>query len=103
MGNLEIKNLINILSKAKEYNLLYETSNRVLLHETSNRVFGVIEGILLCYGKLKPGGDWNYKEYQVEVTGWFGKKYMETRQQTYRQLMVELLQELINEEIGKLK
>lgn len=94
MGNLEIKNLINILSKAKEYNLLYETSNRV---------FGVIEGVLLCYGKLKPGQNWNYKEYQVEVTGWFGKKYMETRQQTYRQLMVELLQELINEEIEKLK
>lgn len=94
MGNLEIKNLINILSKAKEYNLLYEKSNRV---------FGVIEGVLLCYGKLKPGQNWNYKEYQVEVTGWFGKKYMETRQQTYRQLMVELLQELINEEIEKLK
>lgn len=94
MGNLEIKNLINILSKAKEYNLLYEESNRV---------FGVIEGVLLCYGKLKPGQNWNYKEYQVEVTGWFGKKYMETRQQTYRQLMVELLQELINEEIEKLK
>ena len=94
MGNLEIQNLINILSKAKEYNLLYDKGNRV---------FGVIEGILLCYGKLKPGGDWNFKEYQVEVTGWFGKKYMETRQQTYRQLMVELLQKLINEEIEKLK
>jgi hypothetical protein len=94
MGNLEIKNLINILSKAKEYNLLYETSNRV---------FGVIEGVLLCYGKLKPGQNWNYKEYQVEVTGWFGKKKIETLTQTYRQLMVELLTELIDEEVEKLK
>lgn len=94
MGNLEIQNLVNILSKSKEYNLLYETSNRV---------FGVIEGVLLCYGKLKPGQEWNYKEYQVEVTGWFGKKKIKTWTQTYRQLMVELLTELIDEEVEKLK
>jgi hypothetical protein len=94
MGNLEIKNLINILSKAKEYRL--DT-------DATGRVFGAIEGILLCYGKLKPGVDWGFKEYQVEVTGWFGKKTIETRQQTYRQLMVELFQELINEEVEKLK
>jgi hypothetical protein len=94
MGNLEIKNLVNILSKAKEYNLLYDKGNRV---------FGCIEGILLCYGKLKPGGEWGFKEYQVEVTGWFGKKKIETWTQTYRQLMVELLTELIDEEVEKLK
>ena len=94
MGNLEIKNLINILSKAKEYRL--DT-------DATGRVFGAIEGILLCYGKLKPGVDWGFKEYQVEVTGWFGKKKIETWTQTYRQLMVELLTELIDEEVEKLK
>jgi hypothetical protein len=39
----------------------------------------------------------------VEVTGWFGKKKIETWTQTYRQLMVDLLTELINEEVEKLK
>jgi len=94
MGNLEIQNLVNILSKAKEYRL--DTG-------AAGRVFGVIEGILLCYGKLKPGGEWGFKEYQVEVTGLFGRKKIETRTQTYRQLMVELLTELIDEEVEKLK
>lgn len=94
MGNLDVKNLVNILVKAKEYNLKLDKSNRV---------FGVIEGILLCYGKLKPGGEWGFKKIQVEVIGWFGKKRIETREQTYRERMVELFQELINEEIEKLK
>ena len=94
MRNLEVDNLVNILVKAKEYDLTLNTSNRF---------FGGIEGILLCYGKLIPGGEWGFKEYQVEVTGWLGKKTIKTRQQTYRERMVELLHELIDEEIGKLK
>jgi hypothetical protein len=43
------------------------------------------------------------KENLNEFWGWFGKKKIETWTQTYRQLMVELLTELIDEEVEKLK
>ena len=95
MKGITIQAMSNILAVANTSNLFS--------YDDQHRVFGAIEGILLCYGKLTPGKPWKFKEYQVEVTGWFGKKKIETRTQTYRQLMVELLTELIDEEVEKLK
>jgi len=92
MKGIEIKTMVNILSKANTFNLQ---------NDSTSRVFGAIEGILLCYGKLTPGKPWNYKEFDVEVTGWFGKVTIEKREQTYRELMVELLTELIVEQKEK--
>ena len=89
MKGIEVKTMVNILSEANKFNLQ---------NNSTSRVFGAIEGILLCYGKIKPGVNWNFKEYDVEVTGWLGRKSIETRQQTYRELMVELLSELIVEQ-----
>ena len=89
MKGLEIETMVNILSKANTFNLQ---------NDSTSRVFGAIEGILLCYGKLTPGTPWNFKEFDVEVTGWFGKVSIEKREQTYRELMVELLTELIVEQ-----
>ena len=94
MKGISIQAMSNILAEANKFNLL---------NTGTGRVFGAIEGILLCYGKIEPGKPWKFKEYQVEVTGWFGKKKIETWTQTYRQLMVDLLTELINEEVEKLK
>jgi len=94
MKGLSIQAMSNILAEANKFNLL---------NTGTGRTFGAIEGILLCYGKLTPGKPWKFKEYQVEVTGWFGEKKIETWTQTYRQLMVDLLTELINEEVEKLK
>ena len=85
MKGIEIKTMVNILNKANTFNLL---------NDSTSRVFGAIEGILLCYGKLTPGTPWNFKEFDVEVTGWFGKVTIKKREQTYRELMVELLTEL---------
>jgi hypothetical protein len=90
MKGMEVKTMINILSEANKFNLQSGS--------TENRIFGAIEGILLCYGKIKPGVNWDFKEIEVEVTGWFGKVTIEKRQQTYRELMVELLTELIVEQ-----
>ncbi len=95
MKGIEIKTMLNILSEANKKNLLH---NRI---DSESRVFAAIEGILLCYGKLTPGKPWNYKEFDVEVTGWFGKVTIEKREQTYRELMVELLTELIVEQKEK--
>jgi hypothetical protein len=92
MKGLEIKTMVNILSKANTFNLQ---------NDGTSRVFGAIEGILLCYGKIEPGKPWNFKEFDVEVTGWFGKVSIEKREQTYRELMVELLTELIVEQKEK--
>jgi hypothetical protein len=92
MKGLEIKTMVNILNKANTFNLQ---------NDSTSRVFGAIEGILLCYGKLTPGTPWNFKEFDVEVTGWFGKVTIEKREQTYRELMVELLTELIVEQKEK--
>jgi hypothetical protein len=92
MKGIEIKTMVNILSKANTFNLQ---------NDSTSRVFGAIEGILLCYGKIEPGKSWNYKEFDVEVTGWFGKVSIEKREQTYRELMVELLTELIVEQKEK--
>jgi hypothetical protein len=92
MKGIEIKTMVNILNKANTFNLL---------NDSTSRVFGAIEGILLCYGKLTPGTPWNFKEFDVEVTGWFGKVTIEKREQTYRELMVELLTELIVEQKEK--
>ena len=92
MKGLEIETMVNILSKANTFNLQ---------NDSTSRVFGAIEGILLCYGKLTPGTPWNFKEFDVEVTGWFGKVTIEKREQTYRELMVELLTELIVEQKEK--
>mgnify|MGYP000609207513 CR=1 FL=1 len=89
MKGIEVKTMVNILSEANKFNLQ---------NNSTSRVFGAIEGILLCYGKIKPGVNWNFKEYDVEVTGWFGKVTIEKREQTYRELMVELLTELIVEQ-----
>jgi hypothetical protein len=94
MKGLSIQAMSNILAETNKFNL-WNTG--------AGRVFGAIEGILLCYGKLTPGKPWELKEHQVEVTGWFGKKKIETWTQTYRQRMVELLTELIDEEVEKLK
>ncbi len=94
MKGLSIQAMSNILAEANQFDLLYSGTGRT---------FGAIEGILLCYGKLTPGNRVKFKEYQVEVIGWFGQKKIETRQQTYRQLMVDLLTELIDEEVEKLK
>ena len=87
---MEVKTMINILARANKYNLKS--------YDADSRVFGVIEGILLCYGKVTPGTSFNFKEFDVEVTGFFGRKKIEKRQQTYRELMVELLTELIVEQ-----
>ena len=95
MKGMTIQVMSNILAEANKKNLHS--------YNADSRVFGAIEGILLCYGKLTPGKPWKFKEYEVEVTGWFGKKKIETWTQTYRQLMVDLLTELINEEVKKLK
>jgi hypothetical protein len=95
MEGMTIQTMSNILAEANKKNLQS--------YNADSRVFGAIEGILLCYGKLTPGKPWKFKEYEVEVTGWFGKKKIETWTQTYRQLMVELLTELIDEEVEKLK
>ena len=95
MKGMTIQTMSNILAEANKKNLYS--------YDADSRVFGAIEGILLCYGKLTPGKPWKFKEYEVEVTGWFGKKKIETWTQTYRQLMVQMLTELINEEVEKLK
>ena len=95
MEGMTIQTMSNILAEANKKNLQS--------YNADSRVFGAIEGILLCYGKLTPGKPWKFKEYEVEVTGWFGKKKIETWTQTYRQLMVQMLTELINEEVKKLK
>jgi hypothetical protein len=95
MKGITIQAMSNILAEANKKNLQS--------YNPDSRVFGAIEGILLCYGKLTPGKPWKFKEYEVEFTGWFGKKKIKTRTQTYRQLMVELLTELIDEEVNKLK
>ncbi len=95
MKGMTIQVMSNILAEANKKNLQS--------YNADSRVFGAIEGILLCYGKLTPGKPWEFKEYKVEVTGWFGKKKIETWTQTYRQLMVQMLTELINEEVEKLK
>lgn len=92
MKGIEIKTMVNILNKANTFNLQ---------NDSTSRVFGAIEGILLCYGKLTPGTPWNFKEFDVEVTGWFGKVSIKKREQTYRELMVELLTELIVEQKEK--
>ena len=92
MKGIEIKTMLNILNKANGFNLR---------SDGTSRVFGAIEGILLCYGKLTPGTPWNFKEFDVEVTGWFGKVTIKKREQTYRELMVELLTELIVEQKEK--
>ena len=94
MKGIAVKTMINILNKANTFNLQ---------NDSTSRVFGAIEGILLCYGKLTPGGDWNFKEFDVEVTGWFGKVTIKKREQTYRELMVELLSELIVEQTNSNK
>ena len=92
MKGIEIKTMLNILNKANGFNLR---------SDGTSRLFGAIEGILLCYGKIEPGKTWNFKEIDVEVTGWFGKVTIEKREQTYRELMVELLTELIVEQKEK--
>ena len=89
MKGIEVKTMINILNKASTFNALYVGPSRI---------FGAIEGILLCYGKLTPGAPWKFKEFDVEVTGWFGKVTIKKREQTYQELMVELLTELIVEQ-----
>jgi len=95
MKGLSIQTMSNILAEANKKNLKS--------YNTDSRVFGAIEGILLCYGKLTPGVTVDFKEYDVEVTGWFGRKKIEKRQQTYRELMVELLKQLIDDEVKKLE
>lgn len=95
MKGLSIQTMSNILAEANKKNLKS--------YNPDSRVFGAIEGILLCYGKLTPGVTVDFKEYDVEVTGWFGRKKIEKRQQTYRELMVELLKQLIDDEVKKLE
>jgi hypothetical protein len=92
MKGIEIKTMVNILNKANTFNLQ---------NDRTSRVFGAIEGILLCYGKITPGTPWRFKEFDVEVTGWLGKVTIKKREQTYRELMVELLTELIVEQKEK--
>ena len=94
MKGIEVKTMINILNKASTFNLR---------NDSTSRVFGAIEGILLCYGKLTPGAPWNFKEFDVEVIGWFGKVTIKKREQTTRELMVELLTELIVEQTNSNK
>jgi hypothetical protein len=93
MNGITIQMMVNILAEANKKNLYS--------YDTDSRVFGAIEGILLCYGRLTPQKPFEFKEYKIEFTGWLGKKKTEIRQQTYRQLMVELLTELIDEEVNK--
>ena len=95
MKGLSIQAMSNILARANKYGLKS--------YDAESRVFGAIEGILLCYGKLTPGVTVDFREYDVEVKGWFGRKKIEKRRQTYRELMVELLTQLIDEEVKKLE
>lgn len=63
----------------------------------SIRALGVMEGILLNEGKLTPGEPFNYKDIIEIKKGWFGPTKEKKRKQSYAELILEKINDLINE------
>ena len=84
-------------------NMLEEVKNGVANTLKDARHLGAIEAILRIDGKLYEhlnGKEFIKKdiEYQMKKYGLFGPIVTKVRKQTYRELMIELFEELINEQ-----
>jgi len=89
------QNILEFYKKNDSYSkTAWSTGN--YSHHKCIRSLGVMEGILLSYGMLIPGQTFDFKMVDVIEWGWFGKKHIVTRKQTYSEFIVELFEELIN-------
>jgi hypothetical protein len=60
------------------------------------RAAGVLEGILYTLGEVLPSETFEFKQIEYIEIGWLGRKRVKTRRQTYIELMVERIEEIIN-------
>jgi hypothetical protein len=63
------------------------------------RAGGFLEGILFALDELEEGKDFIFKEIEYEEIGWFGKKTIKTRKQTYLEFIVEKYENLLKSKI----
>jgi hypothetical protein len=84
----------NLVSTMKNINAIREDPKR------TNEIFraaGFLEGILYTTGRLVPGKQLVFKNITYVEIGWIGQKRIKTREQTYMELMVEMMEEFIKE------
>lgn len=60
------------------------------------RAAGFLEGILFAFNQLEERNDFIFKEIEYEEIGWFGKKLIKTRKQTYVEYIIEKFENFIN-------
>ena len=53
------------------------------------RASGFLEGILFAFNELEEGKDFIFKDIEYEEIGWFGRKTIKTRKQTYSEFIIE--------------
>jgi CxxC motif-containing protein len=71
-------------------------SEKILRERMKYFVLQDFRGILYTTGRLVPGKQLVFKKIYVEI-GWIGQKRIKTREQTYMELMVEMMEEFIKE------
>ena len=60
------------------------------------RASGFLEGILFAFNELEEGKDFIFKDIEYEEIGWFGKKVIKTRKQTYSEFIIEKFESFLN-------
>lgn len=59
------------------------------------RFLGSLEGMLVCIGKLPLIGKLPYENVEFEKKSFFGKKKVVERKESYRELIIRLVEESI--------
>jgi hypothetical protein len=82
----------NLISVLKEAEKARERGNSNEIY----RAAGVLEGILYTLGEVLPSETYVFKQIEYIEIGWLGRKSVKTRRQTYIELMIEGIEEIIN-------
>ena len=61
------------------------------------RILGSLEGMLVCIDKLPLMGKLPYKNVEFEKKSFFGRKSIVERKESYRELIIRLVEESIKE------
>jgi hypothetical protein len=72
-------------------------SEKILRERMKYFVLQDFRGYMYTTGRLVPGKQLVFKNITYVEIGWIGQKRIKTREQTYMELMVEMMEEFIKE------
>jgi len=91
---MENKDIVKNMTK-----IIANLSTKQKFSKEYYRLLGGIEGMLICVGKLPLQGEFNYIEVPHTNKSFFGKETKTTRTESYNELVIRLVKEVIKENL----